>query len=133
MIGCAPATQQEVTILSESNQSEPPGPQSAPSQSLPPKPGPSLVDLINVVADKIQPIIKLLESINDRHDRDEQREIQFQTRMTWVAVLTVALIVVVATALTYLGKSDGSTFTFLLGLIVGYVLTFVRDQITGPN
>lgn len=86
-----------------------------------------------MVADKIQPIIKLLESINDRHDRDEQREIQFQTRMTWVAVLTVALIVVVATALTYLGKSDGSTFTFLLGLIVGYVLTFVRDQITGPN
>jgi len=51
--------------------------------------------------------------------------------MSLFAVLLVAFIVLVAGLLTWKGKIDGSTFTFLLGLIVGYVLTFVRDQITG--
>jgi hypothetical protein len=53
--------------------------------------------------------------------------------MAWAAICVVAVIVGVAAFLTYHGKIDGSTFTFLLGLIVGYVLTFVRDQITGPE
>jgi hypothetical protein len=53
--------------------------------------------------------------------------------MAWVAVSVVGLIIAVSGFLTYKGKIDGSTFTFLLGLIVGYVLTFLRDQITGPG
>ena len=40
------------------------------------------------------------------------------------------VIIGVATYLTLRGKIDGSTLTFLLGVIVGYVLTFVRCQVT---
>jgi hypothetical protein len=44
----------------------------------------------------------------------------------------VVLIVLVAGTLTYLDKVDGSTFTFLLGTVVGYVLTFIREWIAPP-
>ncbi|HTQ62534.1 MAG TPA: hypothetical protein VMI32_20075 [Candidatus Solibacter sp.] len=91
---------------------------------------PNLVDLINAVAEKADPIVKLLSTTIEGYQKGKEREVQFQTGMAWVAVSVVVLIVGVAGFLTYHGKIDGSTFTFLLGLIVGYVLTFVRDQIT---
>jgi len=94
---------------------------------------PSLVDLINAVAEKADPIVKLLSTTIEGYQRGKEREVRFQTRMAWVAVSVVVLIVGVSGFLTYHGKIDGSTFTFLLGLIVGYVLTFVRDQVTGPE
>ena len=50
-------------------------------------------------------------------------------RMSFMAVLLVCVIIGSASWLTYIGKIDGSTFTFLLGLIVGYVLTFIKEGI----
>ncbi len=67
------------------------------------------------------------------YQNGQEREIRFQKHMPLIALGTVAFIVGVAAFLTYEGKIDGSTFTFLLGLIVGYVLTFVRDQVTGKE
>lgn len=93
---------------------------------------PTLLDVINLVADKADPIVKLLSTSIDRYQKGQEREIRFQVHMAWVAVSVVFLIIGVAAWLTYLGKVDGSTFTFLLGLIVGYVLTFIRDQIKSP-
>ena len=104
-----------------------------PIQPQGPPPTVSLVDLINVVAERVDPIVKLVSAAMDRYQTGQEREIRFQKHMAWVAVSVVTLIVGVAGFLTYHGKIDGSTFTFLLGLIVGYVLTFVRDQITGPE
>lgn len=91
---------------------------------------PSLVDLIRVLAEKADPVIKLLEATVTSYQKGQEREIGFQKHMSLIAVLLVAFIVTVAAVLTWVGKIDGSTFTFLLGLIVGYVLTFVRDQVT---
>ena len=48
--------------------------------------------------------------------------------MAWVAVLIVG--VGTSVYLTYLGKLDASTFGFLLGLVVGFVLKFIRDTIS---
>lgn len=96
-------------------------------------PQPSLIDLIKILTEKADPIIKLLTATMEGYQKGQERRDRFQTRMSWAAISVVALIVGVAAFLTYHGKIDGSTFTFLLGLIVGYVLTFVRDQITGPE
>jgi len=95
--------------------------------------GPGLIELITVLAEKAEPIIKLLTSIMESYQKGQERKGRLQTRMSWSAISVVFVIVGVAGFLTYHGKIDGSTFTFLLGLIVGYVLTFVRDQITGPE
>jgi hypothetical protein len=97
------------------------------------QPKPSLIDLINVIAERVDPIIKLVSTMADRYQKGQEREVRFQTRMSLVAVFVVVLIIGVAGWLTYIGKVDGSTFTFLLGVIVGYVLTFIRDQITTPE
>jgi len=96
-------------------------------------PQPNLVDLITILAEKADPILKLLTTTMDGYQKGKEREGRFRTRMAWAAISVVVVIVGVAAFLTYHGKIDGSTFTFLLGLIVGYVLTFVRDQITGPE
>ncbi len=104
-----------------------------PTQPSGPQPRPTLIDIINVIAEKADPIVKLVSAAMDRYQTGQNREIRFQTHMAWVAISVVVVIVGVAAFLTYVGKIDGSTFTFLLGLIVGYVLTFVRDQITGPE
>jgi uncharacterized membrane protein len=107
-----------------------------PPSGPPPPPGPrqpTLVDLINAVADRVKPIIDLITSTMQERQKGIKEELRFQVHMAWVAISVVIAIVVVAAVLTYFGKIDGSTFAFLLGLIVGYVLTFVRDQIMGPD
>jgi hypothetical protein len=103
------------------------GPPSAPPQGV------NLVDIINVLADKADPVVKLLQATVTSYQNGQEREIKFHKHMSLIAILLIAFIVAVAAALTWKGKIDGSTFTFLLGLIVGYVLTFVRDQITGSK
>src|SRR5437870_5503049 len=101
----------------------------------PPKPpqGTNLVDIVNVLADRADPVVQLLTAAVNSYQKGKEREVGLQKHMAWVALAVVVFIVGVAGALTYKGKIDGSTFTFLLGLIVGYVLTFVRDQIRGPE
>jgi len=104
----------------------------------PPKPSgtlaaPTLIDIINVISDRAKPIMDLITATMQERQKGINEELRFQARMAWVAVSVVIAIIGVAAFLTYKGKIDGSTFTFLLGLIVGYVLTFVRDQITGPE
>lgn len=125
---------------------QPPTQESLPSENgakaqTPPAPGaqqkaptsPTLVDLITVVLDKVDPLIRLVQTTMEQRQKSNEHEARFQTRMAGYAILVVIAVVGAAGFLTYEGKIDGSTFTFLLGLIVGYVLTFVRDQITGPE
>jgi len=91
------------------------------------------VDIVNVLADRVDPVVKLVEAAVTSYQNGQEREIRFQKHMSLIALAVVAFIVGIAALLTYKGKIDGSTFTFLLGLIVGYVLTFVRDQVTGKG
>lgn len=93
---------------------------------------PTIVDIINTIADRVDPLLRIVTTMGERMLKSQETEAHFRTRMAWVAVGIVTLIVAVAGGLTYVGKVDGSTFGFLLGLIVGYVLTFIRDAIKPP-
>jgi uncharacterized membrane protein len=108
-----------------------------PSTPIPPSgtpPGPpNLIDIINVIAQRADSLLNLAKGMMDQHQKGQEREDRFQIHMAWIALSVVMGIVGIAAFLTYHEKIDGSTFTFLLGLVVGYVLTFVRDQITGPE
>jgi len=116
--------------VSDQNAMTPPtGPPSEPAQRQPPP----IIEMINVLADRVDPVVKLIQAAVTSYQNGQEREIRFQKQMSLIAVLLIGFIVSVAAVLTWKGKIDGSTFTFLLGLIVGYVLTFVRDQITGPK
>jgi|GEM_PF-5057489 hypothetical protein len=96
-------------------------------------PQPNIVDLLTVLAEKADPFVKLLSTAINGWQEGKKREASLQKHMSWVALTVVLVVVGVSAVLTYVGKVDGSTFTFLLGLIVGYVLTFIRDQIKGPG
>ena len=91
-----------------------------------------IIDIINTIADRVEPVIKIITTIADRYSKANEFEMKFRIRMARVAVFVVFGIVGIAGFLTYQGKVDGSTFGFLLGLIVGYVLTFIRDSIKRP-
>jgi hypothetical protein len=96
-------------------------------QSQPPQP--SIVNLVSVIADRMDPLLKLLEAWLG-HSKDKEKTTEAHQRaMTVIVAVLVLVIVVSAGLLTYLDKVDGSTFTFLLGLVVGYVLTFVREAV----
>lgn len=94
--------------------------------------GASMVDLINAIADRVEPVINIIQTIAESNLKSTQSDSKFRIKMAWIAVIVVAIIVGVATFLTFVDKLDGSTYGFLLGLIVGYMLTFVRDSIK-PN
>lgn len=88
--------------------------------------------LIEVISKNVEPISTLITNISEKYIAIKEREFEFSKTMATIAVIVVALIIVSAAILTYFEKIDGSTFAFLLGLIVGYVLTFVKDTITPP-
>lgn len=89
----------------------------------------SLIDIINVVAERVGPIIEIIRTFAETSLKTKQSDSRFRIQMAWIAVVVVGIIVGVATLLTFSGKMDGSTYGFLLGTITGYALTFIRDAI----
>jgi len=92
----------------------------------------TIVDIINVIADRVNPLIELVKTFFEQSIKSNQVAARLQIKMAWAVIVVVVLIVAVAGALTYLDKIDGATFTFLLGLVLGYVLTFIRDTVQPP-
>lgn len=88
--------------------------------------------LIEVISKNVEPISTLITNVSEKYIAIQEREFEFNKTMGIIAVIVVGLIIISAAILTYFEKIDGSTFTFLLGLIVGYVLTFVKETITPP-
>ncbi len=93
----------------------------------------TIVDIIDVIADRIDPLLQLFRAFFEQSIKRHKAKAAFDLRMAWIVLTIIFIIVGVSGALTYLDKIDGATFTFLLGLIVGYVLTFIRDAIRTPE
>ena len=88
-----------------------------------------LLLLVDKIADRAEPLIDVVQSIANQYKDSRKDRVDFRLSMTYAAIGLVLFIVLTAAVLTYLDKLDGSTFGFLLGLIIGYLLTFVRDAI----
>jgi hypothetical protein len=86
-----------------------------------------------LVADKAEPLIDLFGSTLEQMQKGRAAEARHRVRMTSFAVWIVALMIAVAGGLTYSGKVDGSAFTFLLGTIVGAMLSFILRTIEPPE
>ena len=85
--------------------------------------------LIRLLTKNSKELISLVQQYLQNHIQLNNAEIKFSIRMTIIATIIILAIIAVSAFLTLKGKIDGSTFTFLLGLIVGYVLTFIRQSI----
>jgi lipopolysaccharide export LptBFGC system permease protein LptF len=73
------------------------------------------------------------ETVSKEVARARTARLAFQGRLALAALVVVLAIIATAAWLTHDGKLDGSTFGFLLGVVVGYVLTFVRDAVMPPK
>lgn len=93
---------------------------------------PPILLIVDRLADRAEPLIEIFKAFAERSAQAQATKVKFRIGMTIVAVVTVLSLVGAATFLTYVGKIEGSTFGFLLGLIIGYMLTFIRDAI-GPT
>lgn len=93
----------------------------------------SLTEVIDKVFDRVDPLIKLVQAFSEQARQTREGEGRFKTKMAWFAAIIVTVVVGTSAFLTYESKMDGSTFGFLLGLVVGYVLSFIRDAIYPPK
>ena len=93
----------------------------------------SLVEVIDKVLERVEPLVKLIETFSTQSLKSREAEGRFKIWMALFAAVVVVLVVGVSAFLTYEGKLDGSTFGFLLGLVVGYVLSFIREAIYPPK
>jgi hypothetical protein len=93
---------------------------------------PPILLIVDRLADRAEPLIEIFKAFAERSAQSQATKVKFRIGMTIVAVVTVLSLVGAATFLTYVGQIEGSTFGFLLGLIIGYMLTFIRDAI-GPT
>lgn len=88
---------------------------------------------IHILSDNADNLISLIKETADKWLQIRKTTLGFNTKMSLFASLIIIIIVGSAGWLTYEGKIDGSTFTFLLGLIVGYALTFIQNLINPPQ
>jgi hypothetical protein len=102
------------------------------SDTNPPSQEPPINLIIDRVADRAEPLIEIFKTFAERSAQAQETKVKFRIGMTLFAVITVLVLVGTAAFLTYVGRIGGSTFSFLLGLIIGYMLTFIRDAI-GPT
>lgn len=86
-------------------------------------------NLIELLARNEPALSKLITTVVQTWTKARESKARFSVRMGILVAVLVSLIVVTAAILTYLDKIDGAALTFLLGLIVGYMLTFVREAI----
>ncbi len=94
---------------------------------------PSEKHIIEVIAEHEQPITNLINLIADKFLKSSERETKFSFNMALLFVFIISMIVIVSALLTFYDKIDGAALTFLLGLIVGYMLTFIREAIYPPE
>jgi len=97
-------------------------------------------DIIETLAENEKPISNLIDKVNatieniaNQFFKHNEQKTKFSIRMAIILTFIVSLIVVVTSILTFLGKLTGEALTFLLGLIVGYMLTFIREAIYPPE
>lgn len=103
----------------------------------------SIDTIIEAIAKNVEPIRLLISELADKwlkikesefefNKKMVESELTFNKKMVNTIVIIVVIIIISASVLTYTDKIEGSTFTFLLGLILGYMLTFVKE-ITAPK
>lgn len=105
----------------------------APPTAVSKAPPETISEIIHTLADRADPLIKIVTQLLERLLHAQEAKARFSIRMSLIECGVVLVIVVVAGILTFTGKIDGSTFTFLLGLTVWYILTFIRDSIQPPK
>jgi hypothetical protein len=92
-----------------------------------------LAEVIDTLADRSKELLQLVGGVMGEQRLRRAGEGRFRL---WMAIVTgVFLLVIVGTVagLTYAGKVDGSSFTFLLGVVVGAMLALMRDMIMPPR
>jgi hypothetical protein len=85
------------------------------------------------VSKLIDKLNQTIDNVANKFFQHEEQKSKFSMKMTRMLVFVMSFIVIVAGILTYLNKIDGSTFTFLLGLIVGYALTYFTGALYPPE
>lgn len=86
--------------------------------------------LMNVISLNFKEIIELGKEYFQHQKGINKSGVRFSLGLSIIAAFIILIIVGAAGFLTYHNKIDGSTFTFLLGTIVGYLITFIQKAIS---
>lgn len=84
-----------------------------------------VAELIHTISDRTPELGQLVERWSTQLFKHRELRTAHHRKMALYAVSSVSLIVAVSAWLTYVDKIDGASFTFLLGLVVGHLLSFL--------
>lgn len=90
-----------------------------------------LISFARDIIDHEEEVTKLINVFGDKFLASRKQSSRFKLYMAILGSSVITIIILVSGGLTFYDKIDGSTFAFLLGLIGAYMLTFVKDSITG--
>ena len=83
-----------------------------------------------VLLTKADNLTKIIQELGGKWIQSKKTDVRFKVYLGFFALGFVIIIVGSMLYLTVIGRVDGSTFAFLMGTIVGYVLTYLQDNIS---
>jgi hypothetical protein len=77
-------------------------------------------------------VLQVIGAIGNEVSHARTARIKVSQQISWMVFLFLALIIVGTGALVYVGRVSDGSFTFLLGVIVGYLMQFA-DKLVRPQ
>jgi len=105
----------------------------APDEQRPP---PSNTDWIPILINSVVPLVKeyvdLQKSKFDYKVKRDERASQHNRKLTYSLLIFLGAIIGISSLLTFYGKVSGDALLFMIGVIVGYIITMIQGLIYEP-
>lgn len=83
-------------------------------------------DFIEVISKNADPLIKLITNLSERYIAVKEGQFKFQTNLSRTVFYILGIMIILSGILVGFNKLNGESFTFLLGLISGYLISIIK-------
>lgn len=83
-------------------------------------------DFIEAISRNADSLIKLITNLSERYIAIKEGQFKFHINLGIFVFSTIGLMIILSGILVYFNKLNGESFTFLLGLISGYMISIMK-------
>jgi len=99
-------------------------------------PPPSNTEWIPILINSVVPLVKeyvdLQKSKFDYKVKRDERASQHNRKLTFSLLIFLGVVIGISSLLTFYGKVSGDALLFMIGVIVGYIITMIQGLIYEP-
>jgi hypothetical protein len=78
-------------------------------------------------------VLEVINAFGEQVSHARTAKMRVSQQISWLVFLFLALIIVATGVLVYVGKMSDGSFTFLLGVMVGYLMQFADKILFKPE